>query len=1210
MKALKIILITLGSILAIGYLGFLFVVPNLIDLDKFVPEITKQVEAAVKFKLNLKGIKLKTAWNLSAGALIEKADLATPDGNKIAQINDLEIKLSLIPILFKTVKIDSIDIEKVIVRLDVDKSGKFAIEKFIPQPSQDASPAPEMPIKFSDNMPSVKIKEYKIAFIEGAKTYAIKGENFKITDFVLNKKIKVSTEGALVLDGREQIKYDMEIFNKFFPEAQPKQAPTQPVAFNIVEVFNNLYKYNVKANIDADLKIDKDMKIDGDLALDKILFTLQGKTLPPSDLDLKFSGEKIKINSDFYTDINEKATISGYFNNSKRQTIDLNVKSDKTDLKNTFLIADTLLQLVGIKDLKGVSANGHLIADFNLKSDFKKVNSSGYLKIDNANVAYPLYKVVLSAINADIDFSNNKINIKKSSANLNGSPIIVKGSIDHNAFADLVVSANNLPVKGLLATLGQAQILKENNVISGLLSLNASLKGRLEKATPQVDIVLASLNVKNIPNKAQIILPVAKVKVTTNGQKVNGKVALDGLKIISQMPTLTVPKAAVSFDEKDLKIDSAQVILNNSKIDVFGDVKDYSNKRMNIAITARGLMFAADIKNLLPKELRSGVGAVGKIPLLVKISGNDKAQSIEAQMLANSTNHLSVLDINSLAGKTSLINLSASMAGDSLKLNDATLYVLGANKGLSDNLKANLSSGTKVITVGGKVNNLSAKVPTLNGIAVNIPSQISTSIPGFDGSNVSLKGSIGVNGRVDNPTLSGGLNIPSAIIPTMKVNLKNLGVKFNKNSIDAGCPQFAIANSSMGFNANVDNNFAKGILIRNVDFTGQMLDLDTLAQAFAAMPQNTNAPGTDLGVTVLQGKGNVAKFKMGGLAASNISTNFDLKKNVLKLHNLNATAYLGKVAGDISYDLVYGRIGLNLQGRGLSAEPAIRGLSGLPEAPNGILDFDSNLAMVGYTDKDLMGSMKGNANFIISNGQMGKLGQLEHLLYAQNILSNNVFKTTLGVVAKTLTVKNTGSFKYIKGKMTFANGWANIQSIQTSGPTMSMYVSGKLNLLNNSANMVILGRLSNDVVQLLGPIGDFSMDKLLSSIPKVGAITASLVNQMTSNPDSENLSMLPDLSPKTTLPTKEFKVVFNGGLESQSSVKSFKWLSQPEVAQTVIPTNPYVPSQIPMNKEQLKQTVNDSAQKAIQQYIPPSVQNFQKKAAPVADFINSLPDMR
>ena len=155
---------------------------------------------------------------------------------------------------------------------------------------------------------------------------------------------------------------------------------------------------------------------------------------------------------------------------------------------------------------------------------------------------------------------------------------------------------------------------------------------------------------------------------------------------------------------------------------------------------------------------------------------------------------------------------------------------------------------------------------------------------------------------------------------------------------------------------------------------------------------------------------------------------------------------------------------------------------------------------------------------------------------------------------------------------------------------MSMYITGRYNLLNNSANLIILGRLSDDVVRILGPLGELSMDKMLSYIPKVGAITSSLINQLTTSPEYENTSLIPPLTPQTSLPTKDFKVVINGEIGNQSSVKSFKWLSRPQMVQS-----PQYQSNLP---PQVGQTVL-GVQKRIQEV-----------SAPVADFINALPDLR
>ena len=241
---------------------------------------------------------------------------------------------------------------------------------------------------------------------------------------------------------------------------------------------------------------------------------------------------------------------------------------------------------------------------------------------------------------------------------------------------------------------------------------------------------------------------------------------------------------------------------------------------------------------------------------------------------------------------------------------------------------------------------------------------------------------------------------------------------------------------------------------------------------------------------------------------------------------------------------------------------------------------------------------------------MGTLGKLENLLYAQNILANNLLKTTMGAVVGAVKVKKTGDFKYIKGVVHLSNGWANLEKVQTSGPAMSMYIRGRYNILNNYASLIILGRLSNEVVDVLGPIGNFSVNSLIASIPKIGQVTSSLINQMTTNPSGENLTLLPELSPAQSN-TKEFKAAVEGIIDSASAVKYFKWLATPKaeaVQQTTTTQNT-----ISNTQQQAQQAVQNVLNKVIkiqptqpQQNIPQTPMNNNG----VADFINKVPNLK
>lgn len=1033
-KALKIILFSFLAIFIVGYLAFLFILPSSIDLNKYIPQITKAIQDETGFGVQLQGLKVKTSWNLSAGSLIDKTDLLDPTGKKFAQINGLQVRLSLVPLIFNKIEINKVDMDKLLLNVDVDQEGKIILKEFFAK----TTPKKSGKYKIVHNMPDISAKKYRISFLSGANKYSLKGEDLKVSDFILDKKIKIKTKGEVVLNGRKQITYNIAIFSKAFAQTKQKNESKN----NIISIFNDLYKYNVQANINTNLKITKkDDIIDtrGKINLDKISFTIGGTTIPQSNLNLDFTGERARISSVLYSDLNSKINISGWLKQGKHKSIDLEVASDKINIENIILIAKTMSKTFAIKNLNNISANGYAKANFSIKSDFKKIESDGYLKIKDATIKNKLYNVALDSVNADIDFSQDSIKIKRATANLNSQPIIINGTIDKKANADIDVFANNLQLKGALLTFGKANILKENDILGGVVNVKACLKGKLDKTSPKINVLVKNVNIKNKASKTQITI--AKASIIGNKEKAAAE--FTNLKVVPKAPAIiSAPKINLSVNPKDITINPAYLYLNNVK--------------------------------------------------------------------------------TTLSGKISGIN----------------------------------------------------KAPKLNSVTVSIPNQISVPISGYPGSNIIVKGNLILNGDLSKPDIQGGLNIPLIRIPSTMTVIKNSTLQFGKE-ITLNCPQVQIADSNMGFTAQIENN-ANGITAKNVNLIASNINLNSINPLSKNIQKGSCSNQT---ITISSGKSKVGRFRVGNMVSNNLTSNLSMKNNMLYLDNVRGDAYFGKIGGDIIYDLRHKRTILNLQGRGLNANQALSALIGKSYDINGTLDFDGNVSLRTGTKSDMLNSLKGYTNFIISNGQMGMLGKFEHLIYAQNVISNNVFKTSLNIIAKAVSVKNTGVYKYMKGKITLSEGWANINSLKTSGPSMSLYITGRYNLIYNTANLTMLGRISADVVRILGPIGEFSMDKVISRIPKIGAPTSALINQYTTNPNYENTSQIPYLTPRTEFPTREFKVIIDGDVSKQSSVRSFKWISSPKAttSETSITTN---------------------------------IQNKEITAKEVPEFVKNLPDLK
>ena len=1103
---IKKILIVIGIIPLFIYVLFLI---SPIFLTGFLNsyDISKFVEESCGLKLKAENIKFVTTPKLTAGIKADHIELNMPDGENILSADNLQGKMSLIPLIFKEIEIDKISAENLYANIKIKKDGHVLIEDVLLKSEQkiedSQSFAIPFGIKLSNHLPNIYVNNYNISITKSDnKKYSISGYKFSVTDFIFNKKFKLSVDGKISLLDKEHFGFDIKLLNQIMPDKDLNEMIVMPktgsdeenVDYNInliTDILDKIYLNKLVANLNVDMKtsgsIDQ-IDFDGYANISNFSVAVDGNNLPDGNVNLKFKNNKISIDSLLYTAVDEITKVAGTIISGKNPKIDINCKSN-AKFNSIINLADSVSKSFGNMTLDTLSATGGIDADFNIKSDLKSVNSSGYIKIPSASIAYKLYNVVIEKIFADIQLANNKININDSGLSILGQPLKIKGSISHDADADINVTADKLQLKGLLLALGQAGILKENNINSGTISANAIIKGKLDKIVPKIYLTLDNVNVKNIPSDTSVAVSNTTVDLNTDGVKYDGKIDINGVKVVNPMAVISSPKAKVSFGEKDILIDNAYVIINNSRVDITGKISDYISKNINFDIIAKGNIQASDIRSMIPKEYQSETFGKGALPLSVKVTGNDKVQDVDFVLNANSQNYVSLLTVDEITGKNTEIKGNIKIKGDSLSFNNTGIY----------------AGGSAVAVLKGGINDL-FKTQKLS-LNFSLPNNISMVIPYLKKSKMNIGGNIDIIGTVSNPVLKGTVNIPLLKIPDMLVTIDNLVLSLN------------------------------GVIAK--------------------------------------GKVTLKKLVSGGIIAENISSDFNLNfsNNFLYLTNITGDAFKGNVFGNISYNIVNGHIGVDMKGSGMNAEKAIEGASGIKNALSGKLGFNANVTTFGDTDILLMKNLKGKASFSIDDGEFGNIGRFENLILAQNIMSNPILKAGVTAIKSLPVIKNTAQFKSITGNLTFADGWTNLLSVKTSGPAMSYYVTGKYNLLNGTANVVILGRISAEVVKVLGPLGDLSLSKLTSFIPGIGQATSRVVQAITTSPYGEKISEIPQLSSSDTA-YKNFKVQFNGGIESSSSVKSFKWLSVCDTSELEGYTV----------KEQV-QAVKDAMQEAKQQQI-------------------------
>lgn len=957
--------ITLAGIAGSAYLIFL-ISPLILNpiINGYSPQIVNEIHKATGLDASIEDVTLVTTPKLTAGLKVKRFALLTPANEQLFGADDFQIKLSLLPIFMGRIELDAIQLKHADAFIEIQNDGSLEAEKYFPQTDAKPEAAKPLPIKLSNRMPDIKIDGYNIILANGSDKYSLSGDKTEITNFILNKSIKIKASGKAVLKDKEQFVYNLNILNKIMPDldinelvnesGEEKPAATsQPV--DIPGILEGLYKSKVTANVYADLKISpENTRGKADITNISVI------GLPPSNINLIFKGNSIEIASNIYTEKQEVSTVNGLVKTGKHPDIDLNFKSG-AEISNILKIVKELALIFDIKDLQTLSANGKVNADFNIKSNLKNIKSNGYLKIPNANLYYGLYKTGIDNINADVSLDNNNVNIKNIGFTVLNQPLKLFGTIKENAECDLHLNADKLSLKGLIVAFGQAALLKENNINSGLVSLKSDITGRLDKINPVIKINLDNINIKNIPSNI----------------------------------VLKVPSMDINVKEEEIEITQTPVIIDKININVSGKIKNYLKEKINLDFTTSG-----DINSTLKGDI------------------------------------------------TSMQNL---------------------------NLTYTASPSTIII-------------------------------PMFEKSKMTFSANVGIFGNINNPSLSGSVNVPSLNIPEIPVSLTNMDIKLNSH--------------------------------------------------------------------ILNGNASVQKFTSGGIEAENITSDFSLKGENFYLNNLKGTAFNGEINGNIIYNITNAKTSIDFSGSGMDAAKAVYGAAGIKNALSGTLDFNTKLSMIVADYNEMMKSLKGSLTFSVKNGAFGSIGRIESFLQADNIINNAILKTTVATITNAAGISDTAKFDYIDGKLTFADGQAELNPVKSSSPLLAYYIKGKYNLINGTAVLTILGRLDGTVVAKLGPIGELSANKLLGYIPKFGSLTANIVNILTTSPKGENIDAIPALSNGSTT-YKDFKVVHNGILGKPSAIKSFKWLTE-------IDTSAIETKSVKETFNEIKSSVNEDLSNTVQ----------------------------
>ena len=1039
----------------------------------FVPisasKLIPMIETQISEELGIKVHMEKLILRLGPSVKLKAPviHLMYQDGQKFGQLDTVKIFIPYSNLLKNQINVKKINANNIILKFNSN-------DKYFPDLMGKIQSR-----SFEEN-PNITSKKYSITYRDAntAKRYKLAGSGLSVNKLEKFKNYKITSNGDFFINEKKYITYDISVTpNITFDDKEFSN-------IDFAQIVNQLEELDFHSDLMADLKIYNDlngiMQVSGLVNIDNISVLDKEKRNPRSFIYLTFFGNKVGILSNVYATGENKVCIDGTINNnSKKPEIDLKVKTDKINLSDLYSKLKLILDCSRFKGIESVS--GNLVADFNLKGDLNKIKSSGYLKLSDAELK--AQGINIKKIKSDIDFSNNVINITNATGYVNNSPIMLKGTIDKKLNLELLM--DKVELKNLIPP--------KYGVNNGTISLVAKIGGTPENIQHKENLQIENLNAKN----DNFGLSLISLKYDTN--KENAAHLSNLIISTKELANIKLPYLRLLISDGNIKIPETNIFLPNSKSKLSAEISDYDSRDCKFNIRLNGVLNSRDIERLKSYSM--------EFPLNINISGDNNQQNFDAQILLEKAIFLD---------EPSVINLSAKYENDILKIID--LSVTDFSGKFADSIKK--YKGQKKVIVSGNIENIAE--PVMKNIRLFIPQQLNIS---FNDTVAQIKGDLFVNGRFKEPEILGQINVQNFISHCLQLTASDLTADFNKNTVVLNAPNVKLSDSSFGINAVASTDITKEILIKNLSVKSKYTNFDTILM-YKDTPLMTAYP-----VKVQNGKYFADKATMtvygSPLAVSALNTDFNLINNYVNANNISAEMYNGKLAANLVYNLKDDSYKIKLQGRGISASPIFDVVSPQKDSVSGAMDFDTTLSGNINTKQSLTGNIK----FIVRNGHIGTLGKLEHLIYAQNVISDSMLRTSLSVVTKALTLKDTGLFKYLQGDIELSDGIANITKLQSQGPQMSLFIKGKYNILTDYAKLTVLGRISDEIVTGLGTFGDFSLNKLMIMLTG---------EENKYNLTYEDFDKLPQLPMRNT---KEFRSIINGIIDRPSSVILFNWIS-------------------------------------------------------------------
>lgn len=1160
--------IALGVII-LAYAGFLFVLPNVINLNQYLPEVQKLAKEQAKLDVNLENVKVITTPLLGAGVKAENISVKLPDNSVLFSAESVKTRISLPSLLLLTVKVSCCEIEKPFVNLEIVNDENFKVVKLVEdllnagkeqslEEGRQTVQAETEGFKFNPTwirikVPAVKLNNYKVLVNDlKSKHYLdLHGEQL-VLGYFNGKSAKVKTYAELFSDENKNITANVDI-NTFLPPIEPsldsEDDPAERIEIPFVNPVTMYRNYDLKANLDTKLRIrnhNDNLTSYGHFDINNISLKVGNLKLPESYFRAKTFGSTVDLDTNIFPAQNQNLQLLGKLNYGHHPRMDMSIKTAEIKFNDLIILSRAFLDSLHIyNELAQVKAEGTLQADCYIKTNFKKLTSTGSILVKNGGLSVRNIGNVISKANINVKLDNNVLDIRNSSLLIGNNPITVDGKIDKQSVADINISAKKIPLPILFNAFAPKDIRSAYNFKSGNASFDLGLKGKLKEAVAGVKFAVTNLN---ISDKNMVV-----ANNNLNGEfflqnnELAGKVDNTdfSLSIPQTKSRIAVPKFNLELAENNITIGENKILFNDkSTLNYAGSIIDY-NKLKSLSFTTYGNIHTDDLIKLIGREFKPYIHSNGTIPVKVTFDGNKHKQTLFAQALADKSNFITPVDFLNVSGANTSLQTVVDFKPNRIKIKKTGLFTRTISIDEKGNEIVHLNEVLGLDgTIAGK---------RINLLKITMPKALNGKIYVFPKSNFDVAGKAYIFGETSNPRLRGGFNVTNLSIPELLLTLRNADLKFRGHEADFDVQDLLLNGSDIQAKGSISLLPSSVLNILNLDVSSRYLNVDKLMnvsdKAMKYVPQSGSASSSsasaDIPVVVRNGSINFARIITGNIDVRNTTGRISLARNIFYLRNLRTNVFKGRVNGNISMNLLTTLLKVKVNGQGVDVEQALLNTANMKDTLSGTASFSTDISLKGATYEEQVKSLAGKVNFTVKDGQFGPFGKIENLIIAENIRESQFFQTALGGVISGLTTIDTTHFSDLSGELTFKDGICHIEPITSLGNILSLHIFGDFDILRNYADMKVRARMASLISNLLGPIGAINPANLINSAASLNVVTAKAFSIFCEMVPEDEMAIIPSFSNKyVDNSATKFQLVVRGDVAKPLTlIKSFKWLA-------------------------------------------------------------------